>query len=154
MEGLYLLKDILEQGDYICKLDLKDAYFVFLEQTVKEILRFRIGGFPVRIPLSVFSTWSSLKVVYKTNKSASLYPLQIVYKNNSIPRQFSNTSGNFGGNNLNQGYCDLPVAESRICYKLKEISSSPNTENRIFWDENRLGGDGSVPASREGRVDF
>ena len=154
MEGLHVLKNILEQGDYICKLDLKDAYFVFLEQTVKEILTFRIGGFPVRIPLSVFSTWSGLKVVYKINKSASFHPLQIVYKNNTIPRQFSNTSENFGGNNLNQEYCDLPVTESRICYKLKEMSSSPNTENRIFGDDNRLGGDDSVPTSSEGRVDF
>ena len=28
MEGLDLLKEILEQGDYLCNLDLKDAYFI------------------------------------------------------------------------------------------------------------------------------
>ena len=27
MEGLHLLREILEQGDNLCKLDLKDAYF-------------------------------------------------------------------------------------------------------------------------------
>ena len=27
MEGLHLLKEILERGDYLCKLDLRDAYF-------------------------------------------------------------------------------------------------------------------------------
>ena len=27
MEGFYYPKFILQQGDYICKLDLKDAYF-------------------------------------------------------------------------------------------------------------------------------
>ena len=27
MEGLHLLKEILEQSEYLCKLDLKDAYF-------------------------------------------------------------------------------------------------------------------------------
>ena len=37
--------------------------------------------------------------------------------------------------------------------KLKE-SSSPNTENRILGDDNRLGRDDSVRASGEGRVDF
>ena len=112
------------------------------------------GGVPVRIPLSVFWIWSSPKVVYKISKSASLHPSQIIYKNNSIPRRFSNTRENFGGNNLKQGYCDLPIRESRICYKLKESSSSPNTQNRILGDDNRLSGDDSVLASREGRVDF
>ena len=113
-----------------------------------------MGGFPVRTPLPVFWTWSSFKFVYKIDKTASLHPSQIVYKNNSIPRRFSNTRENFGGSNLKQGYCDLPVTESRICYKLKILSSSPNTENRILGDDHRLGGDDSVPASGEGRVDF
>ena len=47
---------------------------------------------------------------------------------------------------LKQGHCDLSVTESRICYKLKEI--------KILGDDNRLGGDDSVPSSGEGRVDF
>ena len=51
-----------------------------------------------------------------------------LYKNNSIPRRLSNTRENFGGNNLKQGQYDLSVTESRISYKLKEISSSQRTE--------------------------
>ena len=66
----------------------------------------------------LFWTLSSPKVVHKTNKSTSLHPSQIVYKNTSIPRRFSNTRENFRGNNLKQGYCDLRVTESRICYKI------------------------------------
>ena len=54
---------------------------------------------------------------------------------------------------LKQGYCDLPVTESRFCHKPKEIISSTNTENRILGD-NRLGGDDDVSASGEGAVDF
>ena len=126
----------------------------FIEETVEEICTFQMGGFPVRIPLYVFWTWPSSKVVYKINKSASLHPLQIVYKNNNIPRRSSNTRENFGGKNHKQGYCGLPVTESRICYKLKEISCSPNTENKILQDDNRLSGDGSITTSRKGRVDF
>ena len=122
-----------------------------IEQTVKEICMFRMGRFPIQIPLCLFWTWSSPMVVYKINKSAS--PSQIVYKNN-IPRRFSDTRENFGGSNLKQGYCNLPVTESRICYQLKEISSSSNTENRILGDDRRLCRDDSVPALGEGRVDF
>ena len=51
--------------------------------------------FPVRIFLPVFCLRSNAKVVYP------------------------NTTENFAGNNLKQGHCDLPVTESRICYKLK-----------------------------------
>ena len=53
------------------------------------------------------------------------------------------------GANLLQG----PVCQSSVL-SIREISSSPKTENRILGDNNRLSGDDSVPASGEGRVDF
>ena len=155
MEGLHLLKEILKQGNYLCRLDLKGAYFFCsIEQTVKKLCTFRMGRFPVQIPLPVFWPRSKPKVVYKINKIVSLHPLQTIYKNNNITQRVSNTRENFGGNNLKQEHCDLPVIESRICYKLKERSFSPNTENRILVDNNRLGGDDSVPASEEGRINI
>ena len=41
MEGLHLLKGILEQGDYQYKLDLKDAYFcVSLNKQSRKYVRF------------------------------------------------------------------------------------------------------------------
>ena len=101
------------------------------------------------VPLSAFWTQTSPNVVYKISKYASLRPLQTVYRNISIPRQLSDTRENFGGNNFKQGDC-----ESRICYKLKEISSSPNIENQILGGDSSLCSDDSVPASGECRVDF
>ena len=44
-----------------------------------------MGGFPLRVLLSLFWPWSS----YKVNKSANLHPSQVVYKSNSIPRRHS-----------------------------------------------------------------
>ena len=104
-----------------------------------------MGGFSVRILLSVFLT-RSIPVPYKINNSASLHPPQIVYKNNSIPRRISNTTETFGGNSLEQGHCDQPATEPRISYKLKEISSSANTENKILGYHNRHGGNDKVLA--------
>ena len=41
MAGLHLLKEILEQGEYLCKLDLKDAYFsVPLNKQSRKYVRF------------------------------------------------------------------------------------------------------------------
>ena len=92
----------------------RHLFLCSIEQTVKKICTFRMGGMPVRIPLRIFWTWYSPEAFYKINKGAGLHPSQIVYKYNSIPRQFSNTRENFGGNNLKQGYCDLSVTESRF----------------------------------------
>ena len=60
-----------------------------------------MGGFPVRIPLSVVWPWFGSMVVYKIHKSVSLHSSQSVYKNNSIPRRLSNSRGHFPGNHLN-----------------------------------------------------
>ena len=45
MEGLHLLKEILARGDYLCKLDLKDAYFcVPLNKQSRKYVRFEWEG--------------------------------------------------------------------------------------------------------------
>ena len=123
---------------------LRRLFLCSIEQTVKEICAFQMTAFPVRITLPVFWTQSSPNVVYKINESANLHPI----------RRFSNIRKNFRGSNLKQGYCDLPVKESRVCHKLKEITFSPYTENRILRDDHRLGGYDSVLVSGEGRFDF
>ena len=45
MEGLYLLKDLLRENDFMCKVDLKDACFcVLLHRNHQKILRFQWKG--------------------------------------------------------------------------------------------------------------
>ena len=45
MEGLNLIKDLLREGDYMVKLDLKDAYFSApLENESKKYVRFQWKG--------------------------------------------------------------------------------------------------------------
>ena len=45
MEGLNLLQNILQKGDYMYKLDLKDAYFcVSLKKESRKYVRFRWEG--------------------------------------------------------------------------------------------------------------
>ena len=50
MEGLHLFKKIVEQGDYLRKLDLKCTYQTNSQRNSTS----QMGGFPLRIPLSVF----------------------------------------------------------------------------------------------------
>ena len=45
MEGIHMLKDLLKQGDFMAKIDLKDAYFaVPISEPDKKYLRFRWTG--------------------------------------------------------------------------------------------------------------
>ena len=45
MEGLHLLRDMLKEGDCMCKSDLKDAYFKILNnQESRKFLRFLWQG--------------------------------------------------------------------------------------------------------------
>ena len=37
MEGLYLLKEILEEGDYLCKLDLQDDFLCLYTWKICEV---------------------------------------------------------------------------------------------------------------------
>ena len=45
MQGLHLLKEILEQSDYLCNLDLKDVFFcVSLNKQARKYVRFEWEG--------------------------------------------------------------------------------------------------------------
>ena len=45
MQGLHLLKEILEQSDYLCNLDLKDVFFcVSLNKQSRKYVRFEWEG--------------------------------------------------------------------------------------------------------------
>jgi len=80
MEGLHCLRDILQHGDYMCKLDLKDAYFsVSLDQESRSwqgnlfefnCLCFGLGPAPrvftklLKIPMAVLRRLNIKVIIY------------------------------------------------------------------------------------------
>ena len=45
MEGIHTLKDLIKPGDWLAKVDLKDAYFaISIHDTYKQYLRFNFQG--------------------------------------------------------------------------------------------------------------
>ena len=45
MEDLQLIKDLLQEGDYMSKIDLRDAYYtILIHQKYRQYLRFKWEG--------------------------------------------------------------------------------------------------------------
>jgi len=69
MEGLHCLKDLLQPGDYMCKIDLKDAYFsIPLDQKSKKCTRFSWKGNLYEFECLYFGLGPTLKSIYQVAK--------------------------------------------------------------------------------------
>ena len=155
-KGLHLLKEILEQDDYLCKLDLKDAYFyVPLNKQSRKYVRFEWEGSLYESICLYSGLGPSPKLLTKLIKRPvsilrKLYLRIIVYLDDFL------ILGKTLEEKILRRDTVIYLLQNLGFVKLKEISSSPNTENRILGDDNRLGEDvsDSVSASREGRIDF
>ena len=90
MEGFHLLKEILEQSNYLCKLDLKEAYFCIpLNKQSRKYVRFEWGGFPVEFLCLCFGCGPASRLFTKLIKVPvsifrKLYIRIIVYLNNFL----------------------------------------------------------------------
>ena len=58
MEGIHLLKDVLKEGDWMAKTDLKDAYFMILiDPAHQQLLRFEWAGQTYQFKCLPFGLW-------------------------------------------------------------------------------------------------
>lgn len=71
MEGIHTLKDLLKVGDWMCKIDLKDAYFtVPIREESREFLRFNVQGHAFQFTCLPFGLSCAPRVFTKTLKPA------------------------------------------------------------------------------------
>ena len=69
MEGIHILKDLLKPGDWMAKVDLKDAYFMVpMAQEDKKFLRFRWKGRSYQFNCLPFSLSPAPWVFTKTTR--------------------------------------------------------------------------------------
>ena len=72
MEGLHCLGNILKKGEYMCKLDLKDACFsVPLNSASRKFIRFLWSGKLYKFLCLCFGTRPSTKNFYKNTQNCS-----------------------------------------------------------------------------------
>ena len=74
MEGIHTLKDILQQGDWMTKVDLKDAYFAIpIAEKDRPFLSFRWGGKTYQFNCLPFGLSSAPWVFTKTTKCIMIF---------------------------------------------------------------------------------
>lgn len=122
MEGLYMVKDLLQKGDYLIKIDLKDAYSVMSISPIhRKYLRFQIGeGSIFEYTALPFGLGEAPRLFTKTLKPVigllrRLGIRMIVYLDDILLMAFHT----------------FPSPKAGICNKLEKIGVKTITRNRV-----------------------
>ena len=136
MEGLHYLKLMLQQGDYMFKLEMKDAYFsVPLNKISREKVRFQWSGKLYEFIWLCFGLSPAHRIFTKILK----VPIKAIeHSNNHISGRHVITGENNGGDFSSQRHTNFSVATSGVCNKSKEISTRTTTKNGISGLNNRF----------------
>ena len=81
IEGLPHLKHIIQEGDWMCKLDLKDAYF---SVPFEEVRKISVEGDTLRVHVPVFWIRPNTKGVYKVIGNPNLSPEKDQHQSDNI----------------------------------------------------------------------
>ena len=115
MEGLHLLKDMLQEGDYMCKIDLKDA-----NPESRKFLRFLWQGNLYVFRCLCFWLGSAPLILTKLMK----VPL-------SSLRHVNNGSVQ-GRDNSKSRHINLPPTTIGVYKKQKEVETGSNSDHRFL----------------------
>ena len=116
MEGLQSLKYILKKGDYMCKLDLKDAYFFSsLGKNSRQFVRFRWSGNLHEFLCCCCDLGPAPRIFTKFLKVPMTILDRMNIKNNDLLRQHALDWSLFFRDTHEPTHSNLPSATSRIC---------------------------------------
>ena len=138
MEGLFLLKELLIQNDFMCKIDLKDAYFsVQLAEESQNHVRFQWENqiyqfFAFVLDLPPHQGCSQVT----ENSHCSSEKTQ--RESNNIPRRYAIDGQYNRGIVDGQGQTDICVTKFGISFKCSEISPDSPTDFTVFRGKHTL----------------
>ena len=136
MEKMHLIKGLLQEHNFLIKIDLKDAYFgIPLDSSrhkLKKIYLFSMGRKFIRIPLLMFWTGSSPSDFHKTPEDPNCLTKEDQCKNNNILGRHVNNGPDVERNFASKGGIDFSVRKFRFCDKFKKVATNTNKGNRVF----------------------
>ena len=120
MEGMYLIKDLLQENDFLIKIDLKDAYFgIPLDKTSKKYICFQWEGNLYEFLCLCFDLVPAPLIFAKLLKV--LFAKENRCENSNFRGQFASNDPNLEGTNTSKGIIDFSVTKVRFCNKSKKI---------------------------------
>ena len=147
MEGLNLLQSMLQEKDFMCKLDLKDAYFcVPLKKESRKYVRFQWEVTLYEF-LSLFRARSSTTDICKSSKNTYFITKKATDQGNNLFRRHTIDVTNKRAVNQ-QGHCDISADTSTFCNQPEKINAESSTKNQISGPGNRLSCNEIITTSR------
>ena len=122
MEGLFLLKKILQKNDYMCKIDLKDASFaVSLHSSSLKYIRFKWKGNLYQFSMPFLWLQFSSKGIHKTNEDPDFCHAEIECETDDISRRYFYNGINKKGTNSSERHFDISSLNFGVCGQQKQI---------------------------------
>ena len=126
MEGSCCLKYVLQKGDYISKIYLKDILQRTSTQRFTKIITVSLGRKLVRVPVPMLWFGTSSQNIHKIIKGPNLSFETSDDKGHNLFRRFIDFKKEC------ERLCDLPISTSRLCDKSEETCVRSCTRNRVL----------------------
>ena len=126
MEGSYCLKYVLQKGDYISKIYLKDILQRTSTQRFTKIITVSLGRKLVRVPVPMLWFGTSSQNIHKIIKGPNFSFETSDDKGHNLSRRFIDFKKEC------ERLCDLPISTSRLCDKSEETCVRSCTRNRVL----------------------
>ena len=128
MEGIHMLKYLLRAGDWMAKIDLKDAYFMIpIAQKDRDFLKFQWKDQTYQFNCLPFRLSSAPWVFTKT-----IWPVvAALRKSDRLHRQYSRHGGDQVSPQIPCDSSSVHAGEPGVCDKPLQIRTGPFTGNRI-----------------------
>ena len=154
MEGIHTLRDLLWPGDWLAKIDLKNAYLAIpIHQTHRDYLRFHALGMTYHFTCLPFGLSSASWVFTKTLKPAlallrAIGVRLIVYIDDIL---ILADSKELLLNHL-EGLCYLLECLYRVHHQQGEISDETRSCHRVSWPHSQLNQYGAESPTTENKT--
>ena len=124
IEGLRCQKFLLEQNDFLCKIDLKDAYFetALCKQSSKNV-RFKwSSNQPLLVFVPLFWFRASSKSFYQITKNSNCSFETNKHSNNCLSGRYVADGEDLAGNYDSKGYFDFSIEKFGVCHKPEKVN--------------------------------
>ena len=153
MEGIHMLRDTLKPGNWMTKVDLKDAYFDSNGTQPEAPATISMERDDISIQLSPLRSVVSPLGLYQDHEANSGHPQDNGPEDDHIYRRHSNHGRFKGPGKGTHSSINFSPGESRLYSELPQIPPGPNTGDRLPGFYSKLTDNGNQDARGENLTD-